>query len=337
MNLLDNWPLCFTAPSNTDFFSSTHSRRFIILITQLLHSFDILGHKLPICANYYGQHFGSWLVLNLGISLQRWLKHRFSRSTSRLRKRGSRYKIFNDAYEVVSIVGFDGNSTVWLSRNIHRYVSNKTNLLVDDIEVSWNIFKAIYSILKVSSTEYINRTDQAHHDSRLSRHIAAARLGQKRYAKFLAFIVTTALTFLPWKLLSRQMAKEVDKAKEQLDKAEKELKQTSSLSKVHLTDFLQLNVVLMNLWCMYVGCQSLVACSSFALARHIAFHCKHVFLDIFPIVDTMARFCVIMIIATWPCLWVMFLNIFLIHVTILTLCLGLGPNGRSVKDSGYER
>ena len=47
--------------------------RFIILITQLLHSFDILGHKLPICANYYKQHFGSWLVLNLGISLPRYI------------------------------------------------------------------------------------------------------------------------------------------------------------------------------------------------------------------------------------------------------------------------
>ena len=47
--------------------------RFIILITQLLHSFDILGHKLPICANYYKQHFGSWLVLNLGISLPHYI------------------------------------------------------------------------------------------------------------------------------------------------------------------------------------------------------------------------------------------------------------------------
>ena len=35
-------------------------------------------------------------------------------------------EIFNDAYEVVCKVGFGGNSTVWLARNIHRCVSIKT-------------------------------------------------------------------------------------------------------------------------------------------------------------------------------------------------------------------
>ena len=32
-------------------------------------------------------------------------------------------EIFNDTYEVVWKVGFGGNSTVWLARNIHRCVS----------------------------------------------------------------------------------------------------------------------------------------------------------------------------------------------------------------------
>jgi structural maintenance of chromosomes protein 6 len=57
---------------------------------------------------------------------------------------------------------------------------------------------------------------------------------EKRYARFLVFIVMMALTLLPCRhgASVEEMAKEVNKAKEQLDKAEKELKQMSSLNKV---------------------------------------------------------------------------------------------------------
>ena len=56
---------------------------------------------------------------------------------------------------------------------------------------------------------------------------------EKRYAKFLLFIVRCD-DFLPCRhgASVEEMAKEVNKAKEQLDKAEKELKQMSSLNKV---------------------------------------------------------------------------------------------------------
>ena len=60
-----------------------------------------------------------------------------------------------------------------------------------------------------------------------------------------------------------EMAKEVNKAKEQLDKAEKELKQMSSLNKVGLLQF-SINYGSDG---SHVGPQSVVTCSSFALAR----------------------------------------------------------------------
>ena len=34
-------------------------------------------------------------------------------------------EIFNDTYQVVCKVGYGGNSTVWLARNIHRCVTIK--------------------------------------------------------------------------------------------------------------------------------------------------------------------------------------------------------------------
>jgi serine/threonine-protein kinase SRPK3 len=50
------------------------------------------------------------------------------------------------------------------------------NTNLDDIEVLWNSFKDRYAILKICTTD-VNRTDQAHHELRLSRHIAAAKPG----------------------------------------------------------------------------------------------------------------------------------------------------------------
>ena len=57
---------------------------------------------------------------------------------------------------------------------------------------------------------------------------------EKQYARSLVFVVMTALTFyfVRHGASVEEMAKEVNKAKEQLDKAEKELKQMSSLNKV---------------------------------------------------------------------------------------------------------
>lgn len=58
---------------------------------------------------------------------------------------------------------------------------------------------------------------------------------EKRYARFLVFIFCNhGADFLPCShgASVEEMAKEVNKAKEQLDKAEKELKQMSSLNKV---------------------------------------------------------------------------------------------------------
>ena len=49
-----------------------------------------------------------------------------------------------------------------------------TNL--DDIEVSSNSFWDRYAILKIYTAD-VNRTEQAHHELRLSRHIAAAKPG----------------------------------------------------------------------------------------------------------------------------------------------------------------
>lgn len=65
------------------------------------------------------------------------------------------------------------------------------------------------------------------------------------------------------------MAKEVNKAKEQLDKAEKELRQMSSLNKVGR------QICYHQLICdVCLGPQSLVTCSSFTLARIQEAYCS---------------------------------------------------------------
>ena len=50
------------------------------------------------------------------------------------------------------------------------------NTNLGDIEISWYSFKGRYAVLKVCAID-VNRTKQAHHELRLSRHIAAAKPG----------------------------------------------------------------------------------------------------------------------------------------------------------------
>ena len=98
------------------------------------------------------------------------------------------------------------------------------------------------------------------------------------------------------------MAKEVNKAKEQLDKAEKELKQMSSLNKVCMTDcLLQLSIDCgSDKFVMYVRRPSKLRCLFvFRVGKSLGGILLSVASTsskcIFLIVDTMARFCLIMI------------------------------------------
>ena len=80
-------------------------------------------------------------------------------------------QIFDDAYQVIAKLGYGGSSTVWLAKDVHRYVSVVTKLASCIVILCRRVWQSTrYVALKICNNDHANATS-ASHELQISRHI----------------------------------------------------------------------------------------------------------------------------------------------------------------------